>query len=63
MAGGRSLQDLETLHILDAIRRHGGSRSAAARELGIDPSTLFRKVHRLGIVLPEQDGRTRKRSS
>ncbi|RLB13652.1 MAG: Fis family transcriptional regulator, partial [Deltaproteobacteria bacterium] len=57
---GMTLKDLEAIHILDAIHRHHGNRTAAARELGINPSTLFRKIRSLGIELPQQDGRTRK---
>jgi PAS domain S-box-containing protein len=52
-SGALTLKDLEALHIADAIRRHGGNRTAAARELGIDPSTLFRKLKALKINLPE----------
>ena len=55
---GMSLQDWETIHIVDAVRRHDGNRAAAARELGINPSTLFRKVKALGIELPPSDGRS-----
>ena len=51
--GACTLKALETLHILDAVRRHGGNRTAAAKELGINPSTLFRKVKSLGIELPD----------
>ena len=58
---GMTLHDLEAVHIADAIRRHGGNRTAAARELGINPSTLFRKVRALQIELPEQDGRRKRR--
>lgn len=50
--GGRTLKALETLHITDAVRRHGGNRTAAAKELGINASTLFRKVKSLRIELP-----------
>lgn len=53
--GPRTLKALETMHIADAIRRHGGNRTAAARELGINPSTLFRKIKSLGIELPDRD--------
>ena len=60
-SAGLTLQALEAMHIADALRRHGGSRKAAARELGIDPSSLFRKVKRLGISLPPQDGRSQRR--
>lgn len=57
---GITLKGLETMHITDAIRRHGGNRTAAAMELGIHPSTLFRKIKSLGIDLPAGDGRNRK---
>ena len=46
---GLTLRDFETLHIRDALRRCRGNRAAAARELGIDPSTLFRKLKTLRI--------------
>jgi len=57
---GTTLKDWEVIHIRDAVRRHQGNRAAAAKELGINPSTLFRKVKSLGIELPEQDGRSKK---
>ncbi|MBN2445351.1 MAG: sigma 54-interacting transcriptional regulator [Phycisphaerae bacterium] len=50
--GPRTLQALEAIHITDALRRHNGNRAAAARELGINPSTLFRKINSLGIDIP-----------
>jgi transcriptional regulator with PAS, ATPase and Fis domain len=56
---GSTLEDWEAIHILDAVRRHQGNRAAAARELGINPSTLFRKVKALGLELPAHDGRSR----
>ena len=52
--GARTLKALEALHITDALRRHGGNRTAAARELGIDPSTLYRKIKSLAIKLPDR---------
>ena len=39
------LQDLALLAIRDAIERSGGNISAAARELGVSRSTLYRKLH------------------
>ena len=57
---GVTLKSLEAIHIADALHRYGGNRTSAARELGIDPSTLFRKIKSLGIELPEKDGRSRK---
>jgi len=57
---GVTLKSLEAIHITDALHRHGGNRTAAAIELGIDPSTLFRKIKSLEIELPEKNGRSRK---
>jgi PAS domain S-box-containing protein len=51
---GMTLEAMERVLIADAVRRHGGNRKAAAAELGINPSTLFRKVKALGIDLPEK---------
>jgi DNA-binding NtrC family response regulator len=57
---GMTLRALESLHIADALRRHNGNRKAAAGELGINPSTLYRKMRDLGIEAPETDGRSRR---
>ena len=40
-----------------ALARSGGSRSAAARELGLHPSNLIRMIRELGIDLPAAAGR------
>jgi PAS domain S-box-containing protein len=50
----------EQVAILDALARNGDNRDAAAKELGIHRSTLFRKVRELGITLPDNDGRRRR---
>jgi transcriptional regulator with PAS, ATPase and Fis domain len=42
-----TLEAMERILIADALRRHGDNRAAAARELGINPSTLFRKLKAL----------------
>ena len=57
---GMTLREMESLHIEDALRRNDGNRRAAAKELGIHPSTLFRKIKDLGIETPVKDGRSRK---
>jgi PAS domain S-box-containing protein len=46
---GLTLCELEAIHIADALRRHRNNRAAAARELGVNPSTLFRKLKSLGL--------------
>lgn len=55
----RELLEAETIR--KAIDKAGGNRSAAAKELGIHKTTLFRKLKQLGINPPEQDGRSRRR--
>jgi PAS domain S-box-containing protein len=50
----------EAQAICAALERHGFNRLAAARELGLHKSTLFRKIQSLGIELPVQDGRSRR---
>lgn len=56
-----SLESMERLLINEALRRHHGNRRRAARELGIDASTLYRKLKLLNIELPPTDGRHRSR--
>jgi PAS domain S-box-containing protein len=50
---------VEAQSIQNALEQTGFNRLAAARLLGIHKSTLFRKMKRLGLFLPEKDGRTR----
>ncbi len=50
---GMTLAAIERLVIENALQRHNGNRSAAARQLGINPSTLFRKLKSLGINPPK----------
>jgi len=60
-AGMRAARDLlDTQSILSALRRNGYSRLAAARDLGVHKSTLFRRMKQLGIALPPRDGRSRR---
>jgi transcriptional regulator with PAS, ATPase and Fis domain len=49
MPSGLTLAAMEKLLIRDALRRHKGNRAAAARELDIDASTLFRKIKALKL--------------
>jgi PAS domain S-box-containing protein len=44
-----SLKDAEAGVIRSLLAEHGGSRVKTARALGINPSTLWRKMKRLGI--------------
>jgi PAS domain S-box-containing protein len=49
--------------ILDALQRNSFNRAAAARELGIHKTTLYRKIKDLDLQLPEQNGRSTKSST
>ena len=55
------LKDMERLHIQEAIARHKGNRKKVADELGINVSTLYRKIQTLGIPCPDTDGRGYRR--
>jgi PAS domain S-box-containing protein len=63
--GGRAMRAarelLEAQAIRNALERNAGSRLAAAKELGIHKSTLFRKMNRLNISLLPADGRRKNR--
>jgi PAS domain S-box-containing protein len=51
----RSAHDiLDAQAIRAALERHHGNRSAAARELGIHKTTLFRRIKKLGLSLPDR---------
>lgn len=44
-----AVQTFEKHHILSMLKRTDGNKAEAARLLGIDPSTLYRKMERMGI--------------
>jgi DNA-binding NtrC family response regulator len=44
-----TLEELEKRHILRVLERTGWHKKRTARILGIDPSTLYRKLERFGI--------------
>ena len=52
---GMTLEAMERFLIANALQRHNGNRTAAARQLGINPSTLFRKLKSLGIDAPKSE--------
>lgn len=56
MRNTRRVTDTEA--IIAALKRNNYNRLAAARELGVHKSTLFRKIKKLGIELPPKDGRS-----
>lgn len=50
-----TLAEAETRVILDTLERNGWRRTNTARELGIDPSTLWRKLKHLRISEPPKN--------
>jgi len=54
---------LDAQAICEALERSGGNRLAAAQELGVHKTTLFRKIRALGIDPPGQDGRHASKES
>ena len=64
-AAGADVRSAHALLDAEAIRaaleRNAGSRLAAARELGIHKTTLFRRMRMLGLEPPERDGRSSRR--
>jgi PAS domain S-box-containing protein len=55
-----NLRVVEESLIKEALAKHQGNRTLAARDLGINLSTLYRKIRRLGLDIPERDGRGRR---
>ena len=47
--GGQTIEELERRAIAEALLEENGNRTRAARRLGMDRSTLLRKIERYGI--------------
>ena len=56
-----ALKSAETKIIADVLKRNNYNRKSAAKDLGMHKSTLFRKINKLGIVLPKIDGRSNRK--
>jgi len=46
---GLTLEELERRYILQVLDETGWNKNRAAQILGIDPSTLYRKLQRYGL--------------
>ena len=47
-----TMKEMESLFLIAALKRNDWSRKATAKELGINPSTLYRKIKKLGLKIP-----------
>jgi transcriptional regulator with PAS, ATPase and Fis domain len=56
---GLSLDEMEKSVIYEMLRKNQWNRKRTANQMGIHPSTLWRKLKRLNINTPKQDGRTK----
>jgi transcriptional regulator with PAS, ATPase and Fis domain len=55
--GPMTLREMEIIAITDALRRNGYHSPAAARDLGIHKTTLYRKIREYNITQPGRDSR------
>ncbi len=55
-AAGNALARAEAAAIIETLERHGGNRRRAAAELGIHPTTLWRRMKKLGLEAPRREG-------
>ena len=48
-----SMKEMESLFIIATLKKNNWSRKDTAKELNITPSTLYRKIKKLGISIPK----------
>jgi len=58
--GRTDIRTIEKMLIVETLQKHGGNRTLAAKDLGINTSTLYRKIRKLNVEIPKQDGRSRR---
>jgi PAS domain S-box-containing protein len=54
-----SLDTMEKDFIYKALKKNNWNRKATAAQMGIHPTTLWRKITRLNLEIPKQDGRSK----
>ena len=55
---GFSMEDMERTMVYEALRKNNWNRKMTADQMGIHTTTLWRKIKRLNIQVPKQDGRS-----
>jgi len=56
-----SIESMEKDFIYEALKKNNWNRTATAAQMGIHPTTLWRKIKRLNLEIPKQDGRSSKK--
>jgi len=56
-----SIETMEKDIILETLRKNNWNRKTTAAQMGIHPSTLWRKIKRLNLKIPKQDGRSKNK--
>ncbi len=55
-----SWDDMERTYIYETLKRNHWNRVTTAAQMGIHTTTLWRKIKRLNLQIPKQDGRTKR---
>ena len=50
-----TMKEMESLFLIASLKRNNWSRKKTAKEIGVNPSTLYRKIKKLGLKIPEDD--------
>jgi len=48
-----TMNEMESLFLIAALKRNNWSRKETAKQIGINPSTLYRKIKKLGLKIPD----------
>ncbi len=56
VGGGRSLSEVERLHVAAVLQETGWNISRAAAILGVDRGTLYAKIKKFGLQRPDDEG-------
>ena len=52
-----TMREMESLFLIAALKRNNWSRKDTAAQIGINPSTLYRKIKKLGLKLPDDSSK------
>ena len=53
---GTSWKEMEKNFIYEALRKNNWNRTATAAQMGVHPTTLWRRMKRLNMVIPSKEG-------